>query len=82
MRMVKQYCNIYSSTSMVWLLDLLKCLFLNISVEYIYTICNGGSYRKFELFIFDTLISGNPGQQKAKVSELPKFGRPVRTDDL
>lgn len=51
-------------------------------MEYIYTICNGGSYRKFELFIFDTLISGNPGQQKAKVSELPKFGRPVRMDDL
>jgi hypothetical protein len=27
-------------------------------------------------------ISGNPGQQKAKVSELPKFGRPVCTDDF
>jgi hypothetical protein len=27
-------------------------------------------------------VSGNPGQQKAKVSELPKFGRPVCTDDF
>ena len=27
-------------------------------------------------------VSGNPGQQKAKVSELPKFRRPVCTDDF
>ena len=31
--------------------------------------------------MFHFFISGNPGQQKPKVSELPKFGRPVCTVD-